>query len=47
MALPTDTSWESGAWDESLRREIVDRRLWGPCGLFEPRVCDDKEAARK
>jgi len=45
--MPTGTSWEGGAWDELLRREIVDRRLWGLCGLFKSRVCDDREVVRR
>ena len=44
--MPRGTSWEGGAWDESLGREIVDRRLWGLCGLIESRVCGDRQVAR-
>ena len=46
MGMPTGTLWEGGAWDESPGREIVDRRLWGLCGLFGSSVCDDREVAR-
>ena len=44
--MPRGTAWEGGAWGESLGREIVDRRLWGLCGLFESRVCGDRQVAR-
>lgn len=47
MGMPTGTSWGGGAWGESLRREIVDRRLWCLCDLFESRVCDDRDLVRR
>jgi hypothetical protein len=47
VVLPIGTSWGGSPWDGSLRRVIVDRRLWGLCDLFESRVCDDRETARE
>ena len=45
--MPTDTSWEAGAWDGSLGKVTVERRLCGLCGLVGPRDRDDKEVIRE
>ena len=46
-ALPTGTSWEAGAWDGSLGKVTVERRLCGLCGLFGSKERDGEEVIRE